>query len=104
MLDTESLSKCWGHLREQTLVIEHGTDRYGRTIGRLKVGEVGANEEQVRRGMAWACDRYVKDQSLYTFQDAAKAAKRGLWADSRHVPPWEWRQAKRANSKATYPQ
>jgi endonuclease YncB( thermonuclease family) len=55
----------------------------------------GANAEQVRRGLAWVFDRYVKDRSLYSLQDAARSARLGLWTDATPVPPWEWRAAKR---------
>jgi endonuclease YncB( thermonuclease family) len=34
---------------------------------------VNANAEQVKRGMAWAYTRYVKDPHLYVLQREAKA-------------------------------
>jgi endonuclease YncB( thermonuclease family) len=71
-------------------------DRNGRTLGRVWCGGIDANAEQVRRGMAWVFDRYVKDRSLYPLQDAARSARMGLWADAAPVPPWEWRQAQGA--------
>ncbi|HEX2477564.1 MAG TPA: thermonuclease family protein [Lacipirellulaceae bacterium] len=40
-------------------------DRNGRTLGRVWCSGIDANAEQVRRGMAWVFDRYVKDRSLY---------------------------------------
>ena len=81
--------------RKEVLVVEHGKDRYGRTLGRLKLGAVDANEEQIRSGMAWVYDKYVVDRSLFGLQDEAKLARRGLWADPEPVPPWEWRQSRR---------
>src|SRR5688572_23829960 len=36
-------------------------DRNGRTLGRVWCGQIDANAEQVRRGMAWVFDRYVMD-------------------------------------------
>ena len=53
---------------------------------------VDAGEEQVKRGIAWVYDRYVKDPSLDPIQDEARTAKRGLWADPYSTPPWEWRE------------
>ena len=76
-------------------VVDHGTDRYRRTLGRVYVGNVDVNAEQVRRGMAWVFDRYVTDKSLYALQDEARANKRGLWADPRAMPPWECGKSKR---------
>ena len=81
--------------RKDVLVVERGKDRYGRTLGRLKLGAVDANEEQIRSGMAWVYDKYVVDRSLYGLQDEAKRARRGLWADPEPVPPWEWRRSRR---------
>jgi endonuclease YncB( thermonuclease family) len=69
-------------------------DRNGRALGRVWCAGVDANAEQVRRGMAWVFDRYVRDPSLYTFQDAARFARLGLWADDAPMAPWEWRVAK----------
>jgi endonuclease YncB( thermonuclease family) len=67
-------------------------DRNGRTLGRVWCGGIDANEEQIRRGMAWVFDRYVKDRSLYPLQDAARSARLDLWADAAPIPPWQWRQ------------
>lgn len=39
---------------------------------------MNANAEQVRRGMAWVFDRYVKDRSLYSLQEQARDARLGL--------------------------
>jgi endonuclease YncB( thermonuclease family) len=76
---------------------DRGEDRYGRTLGQVACAGVDANEEQVRRGMAWVFERYApKDSPLYALQAEARAAKRGLWQDARPVPPWDWRKADRA--------
>lgn len=69
-------------------------DRNKRTLGRVWCGEIDANAEQVRRGLAWVFDRYVKDRSLYTLQETARSNRFGLWTDAAPLPPWEWRRAK----------
>jgi endonuclease YncB( thermonuclease family) len=69
-------------------------DRNGRTLGRVWCSGIDANAEQVRRGMAWVFDRYVKDRSLYPLQDVARAQRLGLWSDAEPVPPWQWRQSR----------
>ena len=75
-----------------TQVESTGKDRYGRILGSVTCGSQNANAEQVRRGMAWVFDRYTKPNSpLYSLQDEARTAGRGLWADKNPVPPWEWR-------------
>ena len=70
------------------------TDRYGRTVARVSCASTDANAEQVRAGMAWVFDQYVTDRGLYTVQDDARRAGRGLWVDREPVAPWEWRARK----------
>jgi|SRR3569623_1268456 len=74
-----------------------GKDRYGRTIGRVYLGDLDVNAEMVRTGYAWVYRQYAKDQSLYALEDEARAARRGLWASDARVPPWDWRKAKKTH-------
>jgi endonuclease YncB( thermonuclease family) len=76
-------------------VVTHGQDRYGRTIGTVFVGELDVNAEQVRRGMAWAFLRYLREPALLDIEREARTARRGLWADAEPVAPWEWRAGQR---------
>jgi len=76
-------------------VIAVTVDRYGRTVGRVYVGRLDVNAELVRQGYAWVYRRYAKDPRLYELEKAARAARRGLWANPRAVPPWEWRHGKK---------
>ena len=75
-------------------------DRYGRELGKVLTGDKDVNLEQVRTGMAWHYKAYERTQSAtdrqaYTdVEKEAKAAKRGLWADSEPMPPWVWRHPK----------
>jgi endonuclease YncB( thermonuclease family) len=87
---TQSLTELC--LNKGATLEEQGKDRYGRTLARVHCDGIDANKEQVRQGMAWVYRRYTsKDSPLYALEDEAKAARRGLWADSEPVPPWEWR-------------
>lgn len=72
-------------------------DRYGRTVGRVFVDGVNMNRALVEGGHCWAYARYVKDKVLFTLQDEAQAAKRGLWSlpEAERVQPWKWRRSKR---------
>jgi endonuclease YncB( thermonuclease family) len=63
-------------------------------VPRSGCGGIDANAEQVRNGMAWVFDRYVKDRSLYPLQERAQAQRLGLWVDAKPMPPWEWRAAR----------
>lgn len=86
----QSLSDlCFG---KQAEIVSKAKERYGRTVARVKCAGLDANTEQVKRGMAWVYVRYVTDQNLYVMQQEAKAAKRGLWADTSPTPPWEFRK------------
>lgn len=84
---------CYGKQASVTVV---DTDRYGRTVGEVVCDGSNANEAMIKSGLAWVYRKYAKGYGhLYAFEDEAKAAKRGLWADPNPTAPWEWRKAKR---------
>lgn len=76
-------------------------DKYGRTVGKILVGGVDANLEQVRSGMAWHYKQYQKEQSVEdrsTYAQAeekARIEKRGLWVDKEPIAPWDFRKEKK---------
>lgn len=71
------------------------TDRYGRIIGRVfTTNGTEASRFMVQSGAAWVYEHYNTDKALPALQREAQAQKRGLWADSQPVPPWEWRHNK----------
>ncbi|EIL0174621.1 thermonuclease family protein [Salmonella enterica] len=71
------------------------TDRYGRIIGRVFTANgTEANRFMVKSGAAWVYDKYNSDNSLPALQQEAKEHRRGLWADSNPMQPWEWRHTK----------
>jgi endonuclease YncB( thermonuclease family) len=72
------------------------TDRYGRTVADVRLGPSldsrHLNAEQVKRGMAWWYRKYApRDTTLQRLEQEARTAKRGLWAEAKPTPPWEWR-------------
>lgn len=75
-------------------VVEHGHDKYKRTIGRVYQGDVDVNAEQVKQGLAWVYRKYSKDATLSPLENEAKAQRLGLWADAEPVPPWTWRHSR----------
>lgn len=81
------------------------TDRYGRVVGRVYRGGLDVNAELVKQGAAWVYRNYAKDQRLFTLEDEARAARRGLWAlpEAERQPPWEWRQAERKGGSGKLP-
>ena len=74
-----------------------GSDRYGRTLAHVLLPDGRSlNEELVRSGYAWWFQKYSDDPKLEKLEADAKSQKRGLWADSRSIAPWDWRAAQRA--------
>lgn len=73
-------------------IVDHGDDRYGRTIGTVFVDRLNVNVDQLRRGMAWVYVRYAHQDRLFAIEQDARKARRGLWADLNPVPPWDWRR------------
>ena len=90
---------------KQVRIVETDRDRYGRTVGRVYVGGRDVNAELVRQGAAWVYRHYAKDPALFSLEDEARAAKRGLWAlpEAQQIPPWEWRKAERQQPPAAPP-
>lgn len=89
----QSLSKMCYQAEAKIEVVD--TDRYGRSVARVICNGVDVNAEQVRLGMAWVYDKYVKDKSLYAIQNEARAGRIGLWEEENPTPPWEWRHSRK---------
>ncbi len=75
-------------------LISQGEDRYGRTLGEIFANGESANTLMIKSGFAWVYDRYVKDSSLYKYQDQAKTKNLGLWRAKDPIAPWVWRKQK----------
>lgn len=81
------------------------TDKYGRAVGRVNVGGVYVNLEQIRRGHAWHYKKYQHEQDELdraAFAEAeflAQQANRGLWGGRHIVPPWMWRDRSKSPAK-----
>lgn len=75
-------------------------DRYRRVVGKVIEGRRDVNLEQVRLGLAWWYRKYqseqtIQDRDRYNQTEAeARTAGRGLWEDSKPIPPWEWRRVR----------
>lgn len=76
-------------------------DRYGRTVGKIMLGGVDINLEQIKRGMAWHYKQYQNEQSeedrvTYSkFENIARDKKMGLWRDLFPIEPAIFRQKKK---------
>jgi Staphylococcal nuclease homologue len=79
----QSLSDlCFG---KQAEVIPQATDRFKRTVAKVKCEGVDANVEQVNRGMAWVYNRYVTDYSLSSSSTLPGQKREGCGLT---LPPW----------------
>ena len=67
-------------------------DRYGRLVAVCFKGAEDLNRWMVEQGWAVAYRRYSVD--YVAAEDAARAARRGLWASTFDMP-WEWRKKTR---------
>jgi len=73
-------------------------DRYGRSVGKIWLGERDINRELVTEGHAWVYRQYMTDASLLQDEQAARSRELGLWSLDNPIPPWEWRRGSRAES------
>lgn len=80
------------------------TDRYGRKIVRVfrEPDRLDVVKALVRDGHVWVYRRTVHDASLIKLEEAARAARRGLWALPKEdlTPPWQYRYLRRNSQKA----
>lgn len=67
-------------------------DKFGRTIALVSIGDINVNEEQVRRGMAWAYSRSREGRAYDILQSEAQQARRGLWSQTNPQQPSQWRK------------
>jgi endonuclease YncB( thermonuclease family) len=119
-IDAPERRQPWGKQSRESLLEMVGgkqvgiealaTDIYGRTIGMVRVDGLDVDQEQVRRGMAWAerkwraasphdNDPVVKSSThahggtgWVRLQQEARQARRGLWRQDHPQAPWRWRK------------
>lgn len=71
-----------------------------------------ANIDMVRRGWAWYdvqsgavkkedFEKPYRNSNLVDFEKEARKDRRGLWAEERPVPPWEWQKKPNQASEPT---
>lgn len=81
---------------KQVTVAIKETDRYGRSVADVFLPDGrNLNHELLRNGFAWWYKQYSKNPALGKLEAEARAAHKGLWADPRSQPPWDFRHRKR---------
>lgn len=89
----ESTASLQSLIGGKTVQIEtQAIDQYGRTLALVSVDGINVNEEQVRRGMAWAYSRSRASRHYSSLQSAAQQARLGLWHRSDPQKPSQWRK------------
>ena len=78
-------------------------DRYGRLLGTVYLGEENINLSLVREGHAWDYKAYSAGPAYTRAERAARAARRGLWAQQNAVAPWNYRKAESSARRASTP-
>lgn len=81
---------CFG---QEAHVTVYEIDKYKRSVGTVFCNGINSNAEQIKSGMAWVYDKYVRDKSFYALQKTAQDNKWGLWVDPHPIEPWNWRKA-----------
>lgn len=79
---------------QEVRVEKSGTDRYGRTLAWVYVGNVCVNKALLKAGMAWHYKKFNQDPELSKLEATARSQKIGLWSQTSPIPPWEFRKRK----------
>jgi endonuclease YncB( thermonuclease family) len=84
--------------KRQCVLVPIDTDRYGRTVAFLWIGDVYVNREMVNRGAAWFYSEFASDASLFDVEEGARAQRRGLWSLplKDRIEPSQWRRERRS--------
>ena len=107
-IDAPELAQRYGQESRETLAQLLGddsvriecvdTDRYGRDIAFVTVGETKINEEMVHSGAAWFYADYPNGKDYSIGQLQACKEKKGLWAETGAIPPWLYRKLESVGS------
>ena len=81
-------------------LLPSGQYSFERMIARVYLGETDVNAEMIRRGLAMAERRFLREfddgESYCEFEHDARSARLGIWAlpPGERTAPWEWRRRK----------
>lgn len=70
-----------------------GTDKYNRSLGKLKCNGVDAALYLVNNGLAWHNTKYSNNRATFNAHAIAHQKKIGLWKEKKPMPPWVWRHS-----------
>lgn len=76
-------------------------DRFERTIATVYLPHyptpTNVNLAMVSNGFAWHYTQFSRNTNFAKAQEAARAARKGLWSLPNPIPPWEFRRPTRSN-------
>lgn len=88
-------------LQKSVTVETDKTDRYGRELGKVLLGDTDINLAQIKAGLAWHYKKYERDQTTgdrvnySAAEKEARAFNYGLWRSANPIPPWDFRKGMR---------
>jgi micrococcal nuclease len=98
---TDSLKALYTKVFNQAVRVESvAIDQYGRSIGKVFLGEEFVNLTMVAQGNAVVYRKYLKpcpdhERSLLDAEAEAKLRRRGFWNQEKVIMPWDWRNGVR---------
>jgi len=78
--------------RKTVRVIPHGTDTYGRVLGRVEIDGRDVGAEMVASGQAWAYSFRASAGPYAALERQARRQKKGLFAQAQPMTPRVFRQ------------
>jgi micrococcal nuclease len=95
----EAYRALQGKLQRQHVRLDvMDTDRYGRTVSIVWLGDRNINLEMVAEGWSWAYTQYLDRPHASEYlqaEEQARARRLGLWQQNNPQPPWEFRKMQR---------
>ncbi len=77
-------------------------DRYGRSVGIIRLGNKTLNEEMIKRGLAWVYHDYCNKpecEKWTAIEEKARKDRKGLWEQPSPQAPWDFRRAEKNRNK-----
>jgi endonuclease YncB( thermonuclease family) len=88
-------------LNQSVEAVVRTTDRYGRTVARVRCANIDVAGRLLQQGLAWHYTRFAKSQPAdeaeadRQAQELAKRAEIGVWSMPTPIAPWDWRARQR---------
>jgi micrococcal nuclease len=73
----------------------------GEPVAAVTVADQDLARSLLRAGLAWCTQEPAPSDELLTLESAARAARKGLWADANPIAPWDWRKGVRKAAAPT---